>query len=129
MAGDRGRLLTDENFPEPVSRELRSLGYLIDGIRRYGSEKGASHLDDQMVQQIARNNRQIILTQDKDFRDSVNRIAGHHGIIWCKATGDFRELARKNDRFLKQHKRSMKCRSVKVSADAPPYFADEISPG
>lgn len=122
MAGDRGRLLTDENFPEPVSRELRSRGYDVDRVRRHGKDKWASRLSDAMVQQIAKNGRQIILTQDKDFRDAMNLVPGHRGIVWCAVTLDFDALADKIDSFLRAHKRSMKCSLVIVPIHGEPYF-------
>lgn len=124
MARDRGRLLTDENFPEPVSRELRSRGYDVDRVRRHGKDKWASRLSDEMVQQIAKNGRQIILTQDKDFRDAMNQIAGHRGIIWCAVSLDFGALADKIDSFLRAHKRSMKCSLVIVPIHGNPYFSE-----
>jgi predicted nuclease of predicted toxin-antitoxin system len=128
MAGDRGRLLADENFPEPVSRELRSRGYDVDRVRRHGKDKWASRLSDAMVQQIAKNGHQIILTQDKDFRDAVNQIAGHRGIIWCAVTLDFRVLADKIDSFLRANKRAMKCSLVIVPIYGEPYYFDPPQP-
>lgn len=128
MAGDRGRLLTDENFPEPVSRVLRSRGYDVDRVRRHGREKWASHLPDPMVQQIAKNANRVILTQDKDFRDSLKQIAGHRGIIWCAATTDFEGLAEKIDAFFRLHKRSMKCSLVVIPADGEAYFSEPPNP-
>lgn len=71
------KLLADEGVDKPIVDKLRGSGFDVHYIQE--TNQGA---EDEMVLQIANQEARILLTQDKDFGELVNRFKKvHFGII------------------------------------------------
>jgi hypothetical protein len=85
-------LLADENFAEPVTLILRTLGHDIETMAELGwTNKGIS---DATVLQYAAQTQRILLTFNrKDFIRLHQENSNHAGIIVCTIDPNFKALA------------------------------------
>lgn len=93
------RLLADENFPYPVTVDLRLLGHDVmtsDDLGR--ADQG---LDDREVLALAlREGRAVVTLNRRDFVRLHEQSSGHAGIVVCSFDIDFTGQARRIDTAL-----------------------------
>lgn len=82
------KLLADENFPFPVTQELRLLGH--DVLTLEELDRADQGLSDEAVLDLAIERGRAILTMNrKDFVHLHKRAPDHAGIIVCSLDMDF----------------------------------------
>jgi len=88
------KLYSNENFPLPVVKELRTLGHDVLTIQETG--KGEQALSDEDVLTFATEAGRAVLTLNrKHFVKLHNERPNHNGIIVCSFDSDFAGQARR----------------------------------
>ena len=77
----------NENFPRPVVKGLRRLGYDVLTVQ----EAGKTSCEDDDVFEFARKNARSVITNDKDFISIHTKDPHHFGILVCKLE-DFNQM-------------------------------------
>lgn len=86
------RFYSNENFPLPVSDELRALGHDVWTIQQAG--KSGQSLPDEDVLAFAHANDRVLLTLNRrHFVRLHQRSTEHSGIVACTFAVDFKALA------------------------------------
>jgi hypothetical protein len=86
------RLLADENFPLPVSEELRALGHDVVTLEELG--KSDQRLPDEEVLQLATEQGRVVLTLNRRHFVRLHEVASAHaGIVVCSVDIDFARQA------------------------------------
>jgi hypothetical protein len=76
------RLYADEDFPQPVSEELRRLGHDVRTIQEAG--RAGQGIDDAEVLADATADQRAVLTHNhRDFKRLHRQVQPHEGIISC----------------------------------------------
>ena len=91
------RLLADENFPIPVSAELRSLGHNVVTLQEAGkTDRGFS--DAAVLALAAEQDRAILTLNRRHFVRLHRESESHAGIVVCSLDIDFVGQARRINR-------------------------------
>ena len=76
------RLCADEDFPQPVTEELRRLGHDVRTVQEAG--RAGQGIDDTEVLADATVDHRAVLTHNhRDFRRLHRQVQPHEGIISC----------------------------------------------
>lgn len=88
------RLLADENFPRPVTEQLRALGH--DVVTLEELEKSDQRLADEAVLDLAVEQRRAVLTLNRrHFVRLHGEQPDHAGIVVCSLDVDFARQAQR----------------------------------
>lgn len=88
------QLLADENFPLPVTQELRALGHDVVTLRDLA--RSDQRLPDEAVLQLANEQGRAVLTLNRRHFVRLHRdISDHSGIVVCSLDLDFAGQARR----------------------------------
>ena len=72
------RFLTDENIPNSLIKAVRRKGYSVKDLK----EEGPAGIDDFELINLAKKEKRIIITFDKDFTDLIQfPINEHQGVV------------------------------------------------
>jgi hypothetical protein len=93
------RLYSNENFPQPVVQELRSLGHDVLTTTEVG-KSGQSIPDDQVLAFAIEQKRTLITLNRRHFTRLHEVNPNHFGIIVCSVDPDFQALAQRIQRVL-----------------------------
>ncbi len=89
------RLFADENFPLPVTEELRRLGHDVLTLQEAG--KGEQAIPDKAVLAIATEDGRAVLTINRKHFIQLSKTREHTGIIVCTFDSNFVDQARRID--------------------------------
>ena len=82
------RLLADENFPLPVTEQLRALGHDVATLEELG--KSDQRLSDEGVLELAIEQRRAVLTLNRrHFIRLHDVVPAHAGVVVCSFDLDF----------------------------------------
>lgn len=86
------RLLADENFPFPVTQELRVLGHNVITILELG-KAGQGYPDENVLLTATNDNRAVLTLNRKHFKQLHQESQDHKGIILCTYNPNFTDQA------------------------------------
>ena len=93
------KLYSNENFPIPVVKELRKLGYDVLTIQETGMALQA--LSDEQVLEYAIKKGRVVLTFNRRHFIALHKLfPDHKGIIVCSFDSDFKGLAQRIHRTI-----------------------------
>lgn len=111
------RLYTNENFPFPVTEELRRLGHDVVTISDAGKARQA--VPDEEVLAFARSEGRVLVTLNrKHFIRLHLADPDHHGIIVCTVDPEFVRQASRIDSALKDCP-SLACQLLRANRPGP----------
>jgi len=95
------RLYANENFPQPVVEELRTLGHDVLTVLETG-KAGISWSDREVLQFATSDERAVLTMNRKHFRKLHSEIASHAGIVLCTVDLDFAGQAARIDEAVQE---------------------------
>ncbi len=96
-----GRLIADENFPNPTVERLRQLGHDVLTVADMGLA-GLGIPDEEVLALAHADGRAIMTHNRKHFRKLHNAGRPHSGMVLCTEDTDFDSLAERVDQALSQ---------------------------
>jgi predicted nuclease of predicted toxin-antitoxin system len=96
-----GRLIADENFPNPTVERLRQLGHDVLTVADMGLA-GLGIPDEEVLALAHADGRAIMTHNRKHFRKLHNAGRPHSGMVLCTEDTDFDSLADRVDQALSQ---------------------------
>lgn len=93
------RLFADENFPLPVTEELRHLGHDIQTLQEAGKAEQA--LPDRVVLTMASDDQRAVLTLNRKHFIRLSTEQEHAGIVVCTFDPDFVGQAHRIDQAVR----------------------------
>ena len=92
------RLFADENFPLPVTEELRRLGHDMLTLQEAG--KGGQAIPDEAVIALTTEDERAVLTLNRKHFIQLSKTREHAGIIVCTFDPDFAGQAHRIDQAI-----------------------------